>query len=130
MHFLPRGNGASSHVLILCKASISSSIVVIYRDTSELLVASWKFEGSPLSVKRQYATLLFETYSECQAGSLLSQVDRQNSRASNLTSSCTLCFGPASEEFGASFTRLFSISTVVVSELSFNVLLFPSFRCS
>ena len=61
MVFLSCGSGTSSYVLFLCRASISSSIIVIHKATSELFKASWKVDGSPFSVKRQYATLISVT---------------------------------------------------------------------
>ena len=61
MSFLPCGSGTSSHVLFLCRASISSYIAIIHKETSELFKVSWKVDGSPSSIRRQYATLIFLT---------------------------------------------------------------------
>ncbi|KAL9402070.1 hypothetical protein Peur_005919 [Populus x canadensis] len=98
MAFLPCGSGTRSQVLFLCRASISSCIAVIHIDTSVLLIASWKVDSSPSSIRRQYAMLLSVTYSECQAGGLLSRVDRRTSGVSDSICSCSSCSGAASEE--------------------------------
>ena len=98
MAFLPCGSGTRSQVLFLCKALISSYIVVIHIDTSVLLIASWKVNGSSSSVRRQYAMLLLVTYSECQVGGLLSQVDRRTLGVTNFICSYSSYFGAASEE--------------------------------
>ena len=62
------------------------------------LIASWKVDGSLSSVRRQYAMLLSVTYSECQAGGLLSRVDRRTSEVSDFICSYSSCSGAASEE--------------------------------
>ncbi|KAG6781298.1 hypothetical protein POTOM_014192 [Populus tomentosa] len=46
----------------------------------------------------EYAMLLSVTYSECQAGGLLSRVDRRTSGVSDSICSCSSCSGTASEE--------------------------------
>ncbi|KAK9204358.1 hypothetical protein WN943_014616 [Citrus x changshan-huyou] len=128
MAFLPRGSGTSSHVLFLCRASISSCIAVIHKVTSELFKASWKVEGSPSSVRRQYATLISVTYSECHVGGRLSRVDRRTSGASDSTGSCSSCSDATSEESESS--GLFSTYTGTVSDFSFTVPSSSSFLCS
>lgn len=75
-----------------------SCIIVIHIDTSVLLIASRKVDGSPSSVRRQYAMLFSVTYSECQVGGVLSRVDRRTSGVSVSICSCSSCSGAASEE--------------------------------
>jgi len=98
MAFLPYGSGTRSQVLCLCRVSISSCIAIIHIDTSVLSIASWKVDGSPSSVRRQYAMLLLVTYFECQDGGLLSRVDHRTSGVSDSICSCSLCSSVTSEE--------------------------------
>jgi len=98
MAFLPCGSETRSQVLFLCRVLISSWIAVIHIDTSVLFIALWKVDGSPSSIRRQYAMLLLVTYSECQAGGLLSRVDCQTSGVLESICSCSLCSSVALEE--------------------------------
>ena len=120
MAFLPHGCDISSHILFLCRALISSCIVVIHKATSELFKVSWKVDSSPSSIRGQYATLIYVTYSECHIGGRLSRVDQQIFEVSNSTGSYSSCSGAALEEFKSS--GLFSTYIGTISYFSFTVL--------
>jgi hypothetical protein len=85
-------------VLFLCRVSISSEIAVIHIYTFVLFIASWKVDGSPSFIRRQYAMLLLVTYSECQVDGLLSRVDRRTLGVSDSICSCSLCSSVVLEE--------------------------------
>ena len=98
MAFLPCGSETRSQVLFLCRVLISSWIAVIHIDTSVLFIALWKVDGSPSSIRRQYAMLLLVTYFECQADGFLSRADRRTLGVSDSICSCFLCSSVVLEE--------------------------------
>ncbi|KAK9117064.1 hypothetical protein Sjap_016011 [Stephania japonica] len=71
MGFLPPGNGTSSHVLFLWRASISSALL----PSTEMLPShALPLEELMVLLPRledKYATLLSIIYSECQSGAFL-----------------------------------------------------------
>lgn len=109
MAFIPCDSGTSSYVLFLYRTSISSCITAIHKATSGLFKASWKVDGSPSFVRRQYAALIYVIHSECHVGDRLSRVDRRTSGASDATAIYCSCSNGASEESQSSFPELFSI---------------------
>ena len=126
MSFRPFESLTSSHVLFLCRASISSCITVIYLKEFELFNASWKFEGSLSSVRRQYALWIFITYFDYRDGFCTWHVDRQTPPLTAFGSFSSSFYSASEESLSLNFSSI-CIVAISVKVLSFLCSVYNSF---
>ncbi|KAG6792144.1 hypothetical protein POTOM_001287 [Populus tomentosa] len=90
--------GTNSRVVILNRPHVLNALTSPMGHRLTKLYESWANDPLVDFIVLKYAMLLSVTYSECQAGGLLSRVDRRTSGVSDSICSCSSCSGTASEE--------------------------------